>query len=102
MDNIWSAVKNTFSYFNIFKIFKSFSKSEPAVIEPAVIEPAVIEPAVIEPAVIEPAVIEPAVIEPAVVEPKTNILYTPMQNYLIHNDPSVMSEWDYLVRLHIR
>lgn len=97
MDNIWSAVKNTFSYFNIFKIFKSFSKSEPAVIEPVVVEPAVIEPAVVE-----PVVIEPAVIEPVVIEPKTNILYAPMQNYLIHNDPSVMSEWDYLVRLHIR
>jgi hypothetical protein len=81
MDNIWSAVKNTFSYFNIFKIFKSFSKNEPAVIEPVVIEPVVVEP---------------------IVEPKTNILYAPMQNYLIHNDPSVMSEWDYLVRLHIR
>lgn len=25
-----------------------------------------------------------------------------MEHYLIHNDPLVMSEWDYLVRLHIR
>jgi len=87
MDNIWSVVKNTFSYFNIFKIFKSFSKSEPIVVEPIVVEP---------------IVVEPIVVEPIVVEPKTNILYAPMQNYLIHNDPSIMSEWDYLVRLHIR
>jgi len=27
---------------------------------------------------------------------------SPMQNYLIHNDPNIMSDWDYLVRLHIR
>jgi len=25
-----------------------------------------------------------------------------MHHYLVHNDPAVMSEWDYLVRLHIR
>ena len=28
--------------------------------------------------------------------------YSYMKNYLIHNDPNVMSEWDYLIRLHIR
>jgi hypothetical protein len=25
-----------------------------------------------------------------------------LENYLKHNDLNVMSEWDYLVRLHIR
>jgi hypothetical protein len=40
------------------------------------------------------------VVEDKVVENKIQKSY--MENYLRHNDLNVMSEWDYLVRLHIR
>ena len=73
MNYIWIFLTNTFNYFNIFNLFKK-------------------EP-------IESIVEDVDKIDDVSenVKPKSH-----MEHYLVHNDPNVMSEWDYLVRLHIR
>ena len=73
MSRIWTMLLNVFSYFNIFNFFKN----EPELVVEDINK-----------------------LDDKVVENKIQKSY--MENYLRHNDLNVMSEWDYLVRLHIR
>lgn len=73
MENIWNMIINSFNYFNIFK------KNKGEILE------------------------DVDKLEEGIVDKNTNSnSKSYMEHYLIHNDPLVMSEWDYLVRLHIR
>jgi len=76
MENIWKIIINSFNYFNIFKINK----------EPEIIN--------------ETEIIE--INKESEKNKEPDYLKSPMEHYLIHNDPNIMSEWDYLIRLHIR
>jgi hypothetical protein len=73
MENIWNMIINSFNYFNIFK------KNKGEILE------------------------DVDKLEEGIVDKNTNSnSKSYMEHYLIHNDPLVMSEWDYLIRLHIR
>jgi hypothetical protein len=72
MENIWKMIINSFNYFNIFR---KNNTNETKISE------------------------DIDKLEDIIVDTK---IKSPMQNYLIHNDPNIMSDWDYLVRLHIR
>jgi hypothetical protein len=73
MENIWNMIINSFNYFNIFK------KNKGEILE------------------------DVDNLEEGIVDKNTNSnSKSYMEHYLIHNDPLVMSEWDYLIRLHIR
>jgi hypothetical protein len=79
MENIWKFIINSFNYFNIFKINK-----EPEIINETEIINAI------------------EINKESEKNKEPDYLKSPMEHYLIHNDPNIMSEWDYLIRLHIR
>ena len=73
MENIWNMIINSFNYFNIFR------KNKGEILE------------------------DVDKLEEGIIDQNTNSnSKSYMEHYLIHNDPLVMSEWDYLIRLHIR